>query len=105
MRVMTMRRRAMRPADKERRRETILDSAERLLASSPSRVPSIAEVAEEAGLAKGTVYLFFTGQEEMLLALHERHIDDYFGEVTAVLESEAAIIVDSFMQITHEHVT
>ena len=34
---------------------------------------SVAEVAAAAGLAKGTVYLYFPGKEEMLLALHERH--------------------------------
>jgi AcrR family transcriptional regulator len=95
----------MRPEDKERRREAILDAAERLLARSPSRVPSIAEVAEEAGLAKGTVYLYFTAKEEMLLALHERQVDHYFAELRAVLESEAAIVVDSFLAITHEHVS
>ena len=36
---------------------------------------NVAEVAESAGLAKSTVYLYFPGKEEMLLALHERHVD------------------------------
>ena len=35
---------------------------------------SVAEVAEAAGLAKGTVYLYFPSKEEMLLALHERQV-------------------------------
>ena len=51
---------------------------ERLLLRSPDRVANVAEVADEAGLAKGTVYLYFPSKEELLLALHERNIDGFF---------------------------
>jgi AcrR family transcriptional regulator len=40
---------------------------------------NVAEVAEAAGLGKGTVYLYFPSKEEMLLALHERHVTKFFA--------------------------
>ena len=50
---------------------------------SPDRMASVAEVADEAGLAKGTVYLYFPSKEELLLAVHERKIDGFFGALIA----------------------
>lgn len=70
--------RAMNPEDKELRREAILDAAEQLWLSQPDRLANVAEIAAAAGLAKGTVYLYFRSKEELLLAIHERHTHDFF---------------------------
>ena len=56
---MAVKQRAVAVADKEERRNAILDAAEALFNEQPSRVANVAEVAETAGLAKGTVYLYF----------------------------------------------
>ena len=48
---------------------------------------SVAEVAEAAGLAKGTVYLYFPSKEEMLLALHERQTALFFAALVQRLEA------------------
>ncbi len=66
---MVIRHRAVLAEDKQERHHAILDAAARLLARSPDRVANVAEVADEAGLAKGTVYLYFPGKDELLLAL------------------------------------
>ena len=50
----------------------------------------MADVADEAGLAKGTVYLYFPSKEELLLAVHERNIDGFFRALIARLASDAA---------------
>jgi AcrR family transcriptional regulator len=86
---MVIRQRAIQAEDKQVRHGAILDAAERLLARSPERVASVSEVADEAGLAKGTVYLYFPGKEELLLALHERNVDGFFRELIARLDGEA----------------
>ena len=65
---MVIRQRAIQAEDKQERHHAILDAAERLLLRSPERIANVAEVADEAGLAKGTVYLYFPSKEELLLA-------------------------------------
>ena len=75
---MVIRQRAIQAEHKQERHDAILDAALRLLLRSPDRVVNVADVAREAGLAKGTVYLYFPGKEELLLALHERNMHAFF---------------------------
>jgi AcrR family transcriptional regulator len=77
--------RAVALQDKEARHHAILDAVEKLFLRHPDRMASVAEVAEAAKLAKGTVYLYFPSKEEMLLALHERHVEAFFAELAALL--------------------
>jgi AcrR family transcriptional regulator len=101
---MVIRQRAMQAEDKQERHTAILDAAERLLASGPERVASVAEVADEAGLAKGTVYLYFPSKEELLLAVHERNIDGFFGELIERLEGDGTVTIDDILALTHRHI-
>lgn len=78
-----MQNRATNPEDKELRREAILDAAERLWLSQPERMANMAEIATTAGLAKGTVYLYFRSKEELFLAIHERHVNTFFSRMKA----------------------
>jgi AcrR family transcriptional regulator len=64
---------------------------------------SVSEVAEVAGLAKGTVYLYFPGKEELLLALHERHVADFFGDLTALLAQDEPVGFDDVLALTRTH--
>ncbi|MBK6336747.1 MAG: TetR family transcriptional regulator [Betaproteobacteria bacterium] len=101
---MAIRQRAMQAEDKQERHAAILDAAERLLARGPQRVASVAEVADEAGLAKGTVYLYFASKEELLLAVHERAIDGFFRAVIAMVEQRAAIGIEDMQALTRAHI-
>lgn len=100
---MVIRQRAIQAGEKQERHDAILDAAERLLARSPERVANVAEVADEAGLAKGTVYLYFTSKEELLLAVHERGIDGFFREVIARVEGDGPVGIDDMIRLTHHH--
>ncbi|HET7403967.1 MAG TPA: helix-turn-helix domain-containing protein, partial [Usitatibacter sp.] len=82
---MTATQRAIALEDKEERGNAILDAAEALYLEHPDRIASVAEVAHAAGLAKGTVYLYFPSKEEMLLALHERHVRAFFAHLVKLL--------------------
>ncbi|EIJ36500.1 TetR/AcrR family transcriptional regulator [Thiothrix nivea] len=75
--------RATNPEDKELRREAILDAAEQLWLAQPDRMSNVAEIASAAGLAKGTVYLYFRSKEELFLAIHERHVNTFFSRMKA----------------------
>ena len=100
---MVIRQRAVQAEDKQERHHAILDAAERLLLRSPDRVANVAEVADEAGLAKGTVYLYFPGKEELLLALHERNVGGFFAALIELLERRAPVSVEDILVLTHEH--
>jgi AcrR family transcriptional regulator len=100
---MVIRQRAIQAEDKQERHDAILDAAERLLLRSPDRVANVAEVAEEAGLAKGTVYLYFPSKEELLLAVHERGIDGFFREVIALVEGDGPVRIDDMLVLTQRH--
>lgn len=48
------------------------------------------ELAQAAGVAKGTLYLYFPSKEEVLLALHERGVQELFDEIDDAIEARAA---------------
>jgi AcrR family transcriptional regulator len=66
-------------------------------------VANVSEVAAEAGLAKGTVYLYFPGKEELLLALHERNVAAFFAELMALAERPGAPGLDEMLAVTHRY--
>ena len=101
---MVIRQRAIQAEDKRERHDAILDAAERGFCHSPDRVASIAEVADNAGLAKGTVYLYFPSKEELLLAVHERRINGFFHDVIARLEAAAPMTIDQMFALTRRHI-
>ena len=101
---MVIKQRAIGEADKEVRRHAILDAAEALFLEHPDRMASVAEVAEAAGLAKGTVYLYFPSKEEMLLALHERHVAAFFDELSRRLEESRAVSYDQVWDVARRHI-
>ncbi|WP_295388852.1 TetR/AcrR family transcriptional regulator [uncultured Thiodictyon sp.] len=100
---MAMRQRAIQAEDKQERRDAILDAAEHLLRDAPERVASVAEVARQAGLAKGTVYLYFPSKEELLLAVHERRVDGFFRELCVLVEREPTPAFDTLFALTRTH--
>ena len=56
----------------EKRRNELLDAALRLLARESYDKTSVAAITREAGVSKGTFYVYFRSKEELLEALIER---------------------------------
>lgn len=96
--------RAIHVEDKLERRHAILDAARSLLAAHDERIPSVAEVAAAAGVAKGTVYLYFTSKEELFLALHERSVGAFFDALGRLLEAPREADFDAIWRIARQHV-
>jgi TetR/AcrR family transcriptional regulator, transcriptional repressor for nem operon len=67
------------------RREQILDAAQQVLLRRGPAAATMAEVADAASLAKGTVYLYFASKAELLAGLRAR----YFERLRAVLGDSA----------------
>jgi AcrR family transcriptional regulator len=59
------------------RRQQLLDAAERVLLGRGLAHTTVAEVAEAAGVAKGTVYLYFGSKSELLVALRDRYLQQF----------------------------
>jgi AcrR family transcriptional regulator len=78
---MTVARRARQDWQKEARRQAILRAAEGLFVEADGALPSVAAVAAAAGLAKGTVYLYFRTKEEIFLGLLEWRLQDWIADM------------------------
>jgi AcrR family transcriptional regulator len=73
------------PEEKSQRRAAIVRAAEALLRRDPAGTFSVEALARRAGLAKGTVYLYFGTREEVMLALHEKQSHELFDVVERAL--------------------
>ena len=67
--MSVIKKRAVRSEQKEARRDAIMRAAQTLFAKSDFETVSMAAIAREAGIAKGTVYLYFDTKEELFLAV------------------------------------
>ena len=82
---MVMRLRARKEEDKLARREAILGVAARSLGRRQYARVTMAEIAERCGLAKGTLYLYFSTKEELFLAALEVEVAAWFDAISEEL--------------------
>src|SRR5690606_11563482 len=68
---MTVHSAAERGGDK---RERILVAAERIFARHGFFAAKVSDVAKEAGVADGTIYLYFKSKDDLLISLFERRM-------------------------------
>lgn len=71
-------------------RDRILDAAERLLGRYGYRKMTVDDLASEAGIGKGTVYLSFRSKEDAVLATVDRIVDAVCAEMTRIRMSRGA---------------
>jgi AcrR family transcriptional regulator len=62
-------------APKESVKDAILDATDRLLARYGYRKMTVEDIASEAHIGKGTIYLHFTSKEEVVLSHVDRIVD------------------------------
>lgn len=67
------------------KRDAILRAATRVFAQRGFFNAQMADVAKAAGVAAGTVYLYFRGKDDLLVSLFERTMKDAIAEGRAVL--------------------
>ncbi|HEV7165658.1 MAG: TetR/AcrR family transcriptional regulator [Gammaproteobacteria bacterium] len=78
--------RAMTEAQKEARRADILKVALQRFTLMPYESLSMADTADAAGVAKGTLYLYFRSKEELFLAIYTDQLNGWFDELDRELE-------------------
>src|ERR1041384_3860788 len=72
------------------KREVILRAATRVFASNGYFNAKVADIAREAGVADGTVYLYFKSKEEILHSIFDRSVEEAVSEARKQLETVAA---------------
>jgi AcrR family transcriptional regulator len=78
-----LKRRVVKPT--EQRKTEILQAALELFSSKGFNETTMEEVAQAAGVAKGTVYLYFQSKEHLLLALKKDFMQGLTDAVTAIV--------------------
>ena len=79
----------MATAVREEVREAILDAADRLLARYGYRKMTVEDIAREAGIGKGSVYLHFPSKEEVVLSRVDRMVEQIKERLWAIARSDA----------------
>lgn len=79
-------RRGDKPDGKLDKRERILAAAERIFARHGFFAARVSEIAKEAGVADGTIYLYFKSKDDLLISLFEHRMK----QVNAVLSRAIA---------------
>ncbi len=87
-------RRAVTDEQKQEREQALLDAAWALYQESDYESVSVASVARAAGIAKGTVYLYFSTKEELFLAVLSQHLCEWFESLRVKLQRIGECEVD-----------
>ena len=69
-------------------KEAILDSTDRLLARFGYRKMTVEDIAAEAGIGKGTIYLHFSSKEEVVLSHVDRIVDRLKDRLREIAQSD-----------------
>jgi AcrR family transcriptional regulator len=85
----TITERSQREEARAARREVILDAARRVFATRGFRGTTIADIAEEAKIALGTIYLYFPSKEDVFAALSERFSAMIVNAITDVPQARS----------------
>lgn len=80
-----------RTADSEERRSQILNAAMKIFARDGFQKARMDDIAKETGVAKGTVYLYFKGKEDIVKSTIDRMFLSEFKEITVLVDEEMSV--------------
>src|SRR5512146_559065 len=99
---MVVKQRAISSEEKLERRQAILVAALELLAEADYQEINISSIARKAGIAKGTIFLYFRTKEELFLQLQIAEYKSWFNDINnrihVLLQQEKKGSVDKFVQ-------
>src|ERR1051325_442191 len=97
--------------EKRDKRERILAAAERIFARHGFFAAKVSDVAKEAGVADGTIYLYFKNKDDLLISLFERRmqqVNETLRAATAKVKSpreQLRAFVKAYLQLVHDEPT
>jgi AcrR family transcriptional regulator len=91
----------LKQQERETRKNLILDAAERVFSTKPYDSVSMQEIANEAGLAKSSIYTYFPTQEALFVEAAMRDADILFKDLESILgekkKPDLGKIIDAFL--------
>jgi AcrR family transcriptional regulator len=98
---MVIKQRAISDQQKEERRRAILTAGLELYQETSYEAVNIAQVAQKAGVAKGTFYLYFKTKEELFLAMLAQEFVKWFDQIdtglTTIQTTQGTCSIDEFI--------
>lgn len=65
-------------------RDAILDAAAAAVATRGLRAVTMSQIAQDTGIGRATLYKYFSGVDEILLAWHERQVVAHLDQLTEI---------------------
>jgi TetR/AcrR family fatty acid metabolism transcriptional regulator len=90
---------------KEAKRERILDAAVVEIAGRGYYRTTVSDIAGRAGVADGTIYLYFKGKEDILVSIFERAMQRFADEARWIVEEGAGDPEQTLRRIVALHLT
>ena len=84
---------------KNTKKEILLNAAEKLMAKKGYEKTKVEDITSEAGVAKGTFYVYFKSKEDILFELLESRLTIYKEEFKKV-EKKGGTIYDKILNLT-----
>ena len=70
------------------KREQILDSMQRLMEEKNAKAISVSDIAQNAGIGKGSIYYYFKSKEEIVDAVIERSYSDAVSKAEELVKAD-----------------
>ncbi len=86
------------------KRERILDAAERIFALRGFFAARVSEIATDAGVADGTIYLYFKNKDDLLISLFESRMER-FNQLLAEAIPPSARPIDKLLAQVRTYLT
>ena len=91
--------------DRDEKKEKIVSAAAEVFSRKGYRAATMEQISRQAGIAKGTTYLYFRSKAELFLAVFDWYVDKMLGEANKAMETGRGRIkekMECFMEETLE---
>ncbi len=80
--------------------DQIIDAAVKIIAQNGYHHSQVSKIAKEAGVADGTIYLYFKNKEDILVSLFEEKMGKFIQKIEEELAGESSIEAKLLILIT-----
>lgn len=94
-------------SDRSDKRERILLAAERIFARHGFFAARVSEIAKDAGVADGTIYLYFKSKDDLLISLFEQRMTQVNKALHAAIDGvrpqdQLRAFIKAYLQLVHD---